>query len=222
MSWRTATTIALGLGFVIAFIKFAFADVMGTATWDMTRAAGFTAYVLLWAAVVGGMAAHMQLRPKWLVPTWLIESHRMTSVLALSFVVAHILALLLDEWVPFTLFTSLVPFQSDYRPLPVGLGIIALWLLVFVLASTALSGFVSYRAWKRMHYLSFPCWVLALVHGITAGSDTSTIPALAVYASTSVFVAGLFGLRVSGRRAARKRAPAAAARARASSANKAA
>ena len=35
------------------------------------------------------------------------------------------------------------------------------WMLV----STALAGRLRFSTWRALHYLAFPCWLLALVHG---------------------------------------------------------
>ena len=36
------------------------------------------------------------------------------------------------------------------------------------------------RAWRAVHWASYACWALALVHGITAGTEASTAWMLAV------------------------------------------
>jgi sulfoxide reductase heme-binding subunit YedZ len=76
---------------------------------------------------------------------------------------------------------------------------VALWLLVFVLASTALSGWMTWSAWKRLHMLSFPCWLLALVHGLTAGTDSGSEAAMAIYTGSAAAVAALAVGRIAGR-----------------------
>jgi predicted ferric reductase len=199
VSWKVGIVVA---GLLVAAI--ALASVLqdpetGTATWDSTRAAGFAGYLLLWVSVVLGIAVHFRLRPGGAPVTWAVESHRITSVLALSFVAAHVFALLLDDVVHFSLLDALVPFTSTFRPVQVGAGTIAQWLLAVVLASTAMSSSLPYLLWRRLHYLSFPCWLLALVHGITSGSDSSAGPALGVYAITAASVAALFVARLYGR-----------------------
>ena len=39
-------------------------------------------------------------------------------------------------------------------------------MLVAVLASTAVSARLPYAAWRNLHFLSFPAYALALLHGI--------------------------------------------------------
>ncbi|MBI5947990.1 MAG: ferric reductase-like transmembrane domain-containing protein [Chloroflexi bacterium] len=171
----------------------------GTASWDASRAAGFASYLLLWASTVTGVAVHMRFRATGGPLTLMLEFHRVTSVLALAFAAAHVLGLLVDPVVRFSVVDAVVPFTSGYRPLQVGAGTIAQWLLVAVLVTTAAAARVLYAAWRRVHFLSFPCYVLALIHGITSGTSTGNSAALALYTSTAATVAALLVVRVAGR-----------------------
>jgi methionine sulfoxide reductase heme-binding subunit len=199
MSWKLAAAVAVGLVAGIAVAKLVQDPETGTATWDSSRAAGFAAYLLLWLSVVLGLAVHLRVRPASGPVTWMLEAHRMTSALSISFVGGHMFALLLDDVVPFTILDTVLPFSSDFRPLQVGMGTVALWLLVTVLGSTALAGRMQHSTWRKLHYLSFPCWVLALVHGITSGTDTGANLAVLTYAATASSVAALLAVRIFGR-----------------------
>jgi sulfoxide reductase heme-binding subunit YedZ len=191
--------VALVVVIAVVLARFAQDGQTGTATWDAARASGFAGYLLIWGAVVSGIALHLRLRPRSAGLTWMLEVHRILSALGLSFVAAHVIALFLDPVVTFAVVDGLVPFTSAYRPFQVGLGTIATWLLVVVLASTALAGALPLSAWRRLHYLSFACYVLALAHGVTAGSDSGQAFAISVYASTAAMVGALVVLRVAGR-----------------------
>jgi sulfoxide reductase heme-binding subunit YedZ len=131
--------------------------------------------------------------------TWLLEGHRITSALSLSFVAGHLAGLLVDPTIAFSVVDVSIGATSSYRPFQVTLGAAALWTLVAVLASTAVSGRMPYAAWRNLHYLSFPAYALALVHGLTAGTDASSVAALGIYASTSSVVAALTAIRILGR-----------------------
>jgi predicted ferric reductase len=54
---------------------------------------------------------------------------------------------------------------------------------------------LSYGFWRRAHYLNFAVWLLALVHGLAAGTDRNTVWALALYIGTASVVAGLTASR---------------------------
>jgi predicted ferric reductase len=81
----------------------------------------------------------------------------------------------------------------------VALGSLATWLSIVVLGSTALAGRMPYASWRNLHYLSFPAYFLALLHGVTSGTDASAPISLVVYASTASFVAAMVVARLFGR-----------------------
>ena len=165
-------------------------------TWDTARAGGFAAYILLSVAVSVGLV----LRNRWQTPKWprLItnELHGYLSLLALVFIVVHVLAVLVDPFTRFGLAEVLVPFVSHYRPVWMGLGIVALYLLLAVWLSSRLRTRVGYETWRRIHVLAYGVYVAATIHGLGTGSDTRSVWAPIVYASSVVVVGGLAARRL--------------------------
>ena len=199
MSWKLSGIVALGLVLGIVAARLAQDPDTGTASWDGLRAAGFAAYLCLWLGLVTGLAVHMRYRPGPLAMTWLLETHRMSSTLGLAFVAGHVAGLLVDPTVGFSVVDVSFGLTSAYRPLQVTFGTLAMWLMVAVLASTGLSARIPYVAWRNLHFLSFPAYGLALLHGITAGTDASSPLALVIDAATASFVAAMLVARVLGR-----------------------
>src|SRR5204862_3317444 len=68
----------------------------------------------------------------------------------------------------------LVAFTSSYRPLATGLGVVSLELLAALALANRFRQRLSYRFWRRTHYLEFAVWTLALAHGIASGTDSGT------------------------------------------------
>jgi sulfoxide reductase heme-binding subunit YedZ len=50
-------------------------------------------------------------------------------------------------------------------------GLVAAELLVAVVVTNRLHGRISYRLWRRAHYLTFGVSGLATLHGVGAGTD---------------------------------------------------
>jgi DMSO/TMAO reductase YedYZ heme-binding membrane subunit len=50
--------------------------------------------------------------------------------------------------------------------------------------------------WRRVHYLNFAVWLLALVHAIAARTDSDTPWAISLYLSCIGLVTGLTAWRV--------------------------
>jgi hypothetical protein len=69
--------------------------------------------------------------------------------------------------------------------------VIAAELLVALAITNRYRKALPHRFWRRAHYLNFAVWALALVHGITAGTDTRSLWATATYLSAAALVGGL-------------------------------
>ncbi len=168
-----------------------------TAVWYAARAGGLVAYLLLSTSVCVGLliSGKAQLK-RW--PRFALEDvHRFLGILAGVFVAIHGGALLLDSFVPFSLSQVLVPGTSSYRPLPVGFGVVAAELLAALAITNHYRRRIPHGVWRRLHMLNFAVWALALVHGLTAGTDATTPWALALYAGSAWSVLTLVIYRVS-------------------------
>lgn len=165
-------------------------------TWDTARAGGFAAYILVSVAVSVGLV----LRNRWQTPKWprLItnELHGYSSLLALVFIAIHVLAVLVDPFTRFGLAEVFVPFVSHYRPVWMGLGIVALYLLLAVWVSSRLRAHIGHGTWRRIHVLAYGVYVAATIHGLGTGSDTRSVWASIIYASSVVVVGGLAARRL--------------------------
>jgi predicted ferric reductase len=160
-------------------------------TWYVARAGGILAFVLLTTAVVVGLLLSGRARlERW--PRFAVEDvHRFLGLLAGAFILLHAAALLVDSYLPFSITSLLVPGTAPYRPLAVALGVVAAELLVALAIANHYRRELSYRFWRRAHYLNFVVWALALVHGLAAGTDSTTPWALALYLCSAGAVAGL-------------------------------
>jgi len=142
--------------------------------WYTARSAGVLAYVLLTSGVLLGtlLSGRARLR-RW--PAFAItDVHRFLTLLVGVFVSIHVLAVLLDGYVHFSLAQALVPGLSTYRPLWVSLGIVGVYLLLAVAITNALKKRIGFARWRRAHYLTFAIWAAVTVHGLGAGTDAGT------------------------------------------------
>jgi sulfoxide reductase heme-binding subunit YedZ len=139
--------------------------------WYAARAAGVVAYCLLTGGVLLGVLLAGRARlPRW--PQFAVtDVHRFVALLTGVFVVLHVYALLLDQYVHTSLVTVLVPGVSSYRPFWVALGTVAVELLAAVGISNLLRKRLGHARWRRIHYLTLGVWAAATAHGIGAGTD---------------------------------------------------
>ncbi len=145
-----------------------------SAYWYLTRSTGAVALLLLTASVAFGVADIRRLQTeRW--PRFVVGSlHRNVSLLALVFLVLHILTSVLDSFAPISLIDAVVPFVGSYRPLWLGLGAVSFDLFLAVIITSLLRARVGYKGWRAVHWLAYASWPIALVHGYGTGSDVKT------------------------------------------------
>src|ERR1700722_10494921 len=100
--------------------------------WYLTRSTGAVALLLLtFAVVLGVLDVRRWSTPQW--PRFIVDSlHRNVSLLAMVFLLLHILTSVLDSFAPISLLDAFVPFTGSYRPFWLGLGAISFDLLMAV------------------------------------------------------------------------------------------
>lgn len=175
------------------------------AFWYTARAGGLVAYLLLWLATLWGVLISSKMVKGWIDGTLLYNMHEFLPILAMLFASLHAVVLLGDAYIGFSALDLLIPFRAPYRPLWTGLGTLALYLSIALIASFYLRTLVSRRAWRTFHYLTYLAFVLALVHGLMAGTDSSQPAVYWMYVATgaTLLFATLYRvLTVTGRRSA--------------------
>ncbi len=180
-----------------------------TVTWDVARAGGFTAYILLTLAVVVGLALSTQIQSPSRWPRLLnSELHNFLTLLSTIFLVVHVLAVWIDPFTNFGWNEVLIPLASHYRPVWMALGIAGLYLGIAIGISTWLRPLIGYKLWRKLHVLTLGIFALATIHGIGTGSDTQTWWALGIYLVSIVLVGSLLCRRVFFSKGKRNHAPA--------------
>ena len=170
------------------------------ALWYLTRSTGIVALLLLTATVVLGIIASVGwTTERW--PRFLSQTvHRDLSLLCVTFVAVHVLTTVSDGYVPIGLVDAILPFRTAYRPLYVGFGALAFDLMLAVLVTSALRRRIGYTTWRFVHWLSYLCWPIAMVHGLGSGSDaTQPVVVLVDIVCTGAVVGALAWRLVSGR-----------------------
>ncbi len=161
--------------------------------WEFIRAAGILAYVLLSISVMMGIGVKARAMDGMIKRPWVYEAHQSITIAAFASALLHMALLLLNSHVQFSLATLLLPFASSWKPLPVALGIAAFWLMLVLVASSYTRGLIGQTTWRALHYGGFVAWVVALGHGLTAGSDSGLAWLQWIYLGS---LAGVFFLLV--------------------------
>jgi methionine sulfoxide reductase heme-binding subunit len=140
--------------------------------WYTTRATGVIALVLLTATVALGVAGTTRLETRAMPQLVRSGLHRNLSLLAVAFVVIHVVTTVLDPYAAIGFTAAVIPFTSAYRPLWLSLGTIAFDMLLALVLSSLIRSRLSYRAWRKVHWLAYACWPVALWHGLGTGTDS--------------------------------------------------
>jgi sulfoxide reductase heme-binding subunit YedZ len=173
--------------------------------WEVTRATAFVAFACYTLSVTWGILVASRTLPAPAKPEF--DYHRFISALGLAATLVHV-ATVLGHHANGVHWPAL--FLIGARPAAVA-GVTATWLIVALPLSFALKrrGHLSARGWRRLHYLGYAVWVLALLHGLGAGTDTRDRASLVVYGLATAIVASALGWRLVSRRpAARAAVPA--------------
>ena len=168
--------------------------------WFVARGAGFTAFGLLTAAVVTGLALSLRLTsPRW--PAIVTkEVHRTLTTLSLWMLGLHLTMLVVDSQSGISAVGAVLPFRAEYRPWATSLGIVAMYTILAVIVSTRLRAWIGHRRWRSLHYLAFLAYGAALLHGLLAGTDTGATWASLVYIASAALVGSLVVARIVGPR----------------------
>ncbi len=157
-------------------------------TWVIIRATGVGAWLALTAVVAWGLAvrgAKAAGRPV----SRALSLHRWLGTVALLLVLVHMALLLVDTYVPFTVVEILVPLAAPWKPLAVGLGTVAFWLMVPAWFLGRMRRRWGDRWFLRVHALAYAAWPLATAHYVLAGTDALALWSLALLiAGTAVIV----------------------------------
>lgn len=165
----------------------------GSSLWYLTRGSATVSLVLLTASVVLGILTSVRWASRqW--PRFVVEGlHRNISLAVLVFVAIHVATTVFDGYVPIGWVDTVVPFRSGYRPVWVGLGAVAVDLLLALTITSLLRVRIGHRTWRNIHWLAYACWPIALVHGLGAGTDA---PARWMVVLDVAAVASVFGALV--------------------------
>jgi hypothetical protein len=143
--------------------------------WYLSRGTGAITLVLLSASVILGITGTMRWRLGARTPRFVVDGlHRNVSLLVVVLLAAHVVTALLDPFAHLRVLDAVVPLASSYRPLWLGLGALALDLLIALIATSVLRARLGLRAWRAVHWAAYACWPVAVLHGLGTGTDART------------------------------------------------
>jgi predicted ferric reductase len=164
--------------------------------WAVTQATALASLVLLTATFVLGLLTSGRAVGSVVGRTVLATVHRTVALLMTVFIGAHVITAIAETYVDIGWVSALVPFTSAYERGWIGLGAIAVDLVLAVIITSLLRDRIPIRAWRLIHLTTYALWPIALLHGI--GSVTvSTTLTYAVAGICSAAALGAFVVRLT-------------------------
>ena len=167
-----------------------------TTFWYITRASGIVALVLLTATMVLGLTTTTRARTRKWPGFARQELHRRISIMSVVFLAIHVLTSVLDTYVHIGWLAIVVPFTSSYSPFWVGVGAIALDLMMAVFVSSLLRARIKPGTWRGIHWLAYGSWPVALAHTFGMGTDAGEHWVIALGAACVLSVGAALVMRL--------------------------
>jgi sulfoxide reductase heme-binding subunit YedZ len=166
--------------------------------WYAGRATGAVSLVLFTAVLVLGILTAGRAAVAGLPRAGVQRLHRSLSLVAIAFLTVHIVTTIVDGYVDIGWWDVVVPFAAGYDPFWVGLGTVAVDLLVAIGITSALRRRLPLVVWRAVHLTAYAMWPIALLHGwgVSGGDGRQTwLIVVDIVCAATVLAALAFRLR---------------------------
>ncbi len=203
LSTRTWVVLGAFLGIVIVFttgqVVPATSDYQAhMRIWLAGRATGITAYVLLTILVsLGLILSHPTNQSTWKLSKRLFPWHENLFVFVVAFLAAHIVSIIVDPYAGVGIQGSFIPGLSGYRSAAVALGTLGLYAALISGVTARWSSLLPKGLWLKLHRFALAAWIASWLHGLLAGTDSTTLVPLYVATGIVVLFAGAYRYWVS-------------------------
>jgi hypothetical protein len=161
--------------------------------WAASRATALSSIVLLTVTFVLGMLTSARTAGTTGGRVVSTALHRTLALLMVAFIAVHVITAIAETYVDIGWISALVPFTSAYQTVWIGLGTLALDLVLALIITSLLRHRLPTRLWRGIHWASYALWPIAVVHGLTSVTVDKTltyglIAACAVAAAAALVV----------------------------------
>lgn len=133
---------------------------------------GFISLGLLWLTVLWGTTLRVGWGLTQVRHQTLYGVHQTLTLVGLTLGIVHALAQLAVPGGPVHLVDEVVPFTNGHDPFGVGVGVVALELLVALTLSVLVQRMLGYHRWRMLHMVAYLAFTLLCAHVLISGSDT--------------------------------------------------
>lgn len=148
--------------------------VMTSAMWDLGRGTGVVALAMFTISLVLGIVARSGRNVPGLGRFGISDLHRTAALTGTGLIAVHVGSLLLDPYAQLKVVDLVFPFLASYRPLWLGLGTLAVDVLVVVTLASVLRQRVGPKLFRTVHWSTYALWPMALLHALGSGTNATT------------------------------------------------
>lgn len=148
---------------------------MNEIMWAFGRASGIISLALFTAVLVLGIISRSGREFAGLPRFSVALVHRSVSLIALAFLVLHVGTLMLDAHAQLAPADALVPFIAGWNPFWVGLGTVALDLVLALVLTGLVRRRIGQRAFRAVHWAAYAMWPIAFAHALGSGTNAADL-----------------------------------------------
>jgi len=160
--------------------------------WYISRASALVSFALLWLSIFLGISIRTPILNKIIKPIYSYNAHCWISLQALLFALFHGVALTFDKTIHFSLLDIFVPFAASYRPGLVALGTLAFYLMLLMIVTSYVRGFLSHKVWRMVHTTNIVLYAIGMIHALMLGTDLKSGLARDIFIWANAFLIFLF------------------------------
>ena len=154
----------------------------------MAATAGFISLLLLWLAACWGVILRIGWASTRMRHATAYGTHQTCALLGLTLGGVHALTQLAVPHGPIGVVDEFIPFLAVKHPLGVGLGVVALELMLAFALSVLMQKKLGFHRWRRLHTLAYLAYAALAAHVILAGSEMKSTWSRALVGATTVIL----------------------------------
>jgi sulfoxide reductase heme-binding subunit YedZ len=143
------------------------------AMWDLGRGTGVAALAMFTISLVLGIVARSGRNVLGLGRFGISDLHRTAALTGSGLILVHVGSLLIDPYAQLKVVDLLLPFLATYRPLWLGLGTLAVDLLLVVTCASLLRHRIGPKPFRTVHWATYVLWPMTLLHALGSGTNAT-------------------------------------------------
>lgn len=145
--------------------------------WFVSRALGAMALLLLSLVIVLGILHNTSVvkNAELGLPRFvLVALHRNLSLISVVFIALHVTTVIVTDYVHLRVIDVFVPGIAPFNPVAAAFGTVATDLVIAIVVTSMLRSRLSRRLWFWVHWTSYLCWPVSVVHAVLNASFRGT------------------------------------------------